>query len=113
MPIKSYIIILLVKSLRLLDAFLSGRAVKPNRNKCNPSSNGDPDTTNPDPGTRDLPTSWPLIVRKVTDGNLSFLFNVGQERPAVVDAEVEDAVLIGSLERGTENSRVCGLRERG
>jgi hypothetical protein len=48
-------------------------------------------------------------VRKVADGDLPLFVNVGKEGAAVVDAEVEDAVLIGCLEADAEDGCVCGL----
>jgi hypothetical protein len=48
-------------------------------------------------------------VGKVADGDLSLFVNVCEERAAVVDAEIEDAVLIRSLERDAKDGRVCGL----
>jgi hypothetical protein len=48
-------------------------------------------------------------VGKVADGNLALLVDVGKEWAAVIDAEVEDAVLIGCLECDAEDGRVCGL----
>lgn len=48
-------------------------------------------------------------MRKVPDRNLPLLVDVGEEGAAIVDAEVEDAMLIGSLEGHTEDGGVCGL----
>jgi hypothetical protein len=52
-------------------------------------------------------------VRKVADSDLPLFINVGEEGAAVVDAEVEDTVLIGRLEGNSENGSVCGLRDGG
>jgi hypothetical protein len=52
-------------------------------------------------------------VRKVADSDLAFFIDVGEERAAVVDAEVENAVLVGRLEGDTEDGGVCGLRDGG
>lgn len=50
---------------------------------------------------------------KVSHGNLLLLLNVGEERSAVVDTEVEDTVLIGGLKGHTEDGGVLGLGQRG
>ena len=43
--------------------------------------------------------------------DLSLLVNVGKERSAVVDTEVENAVLIRCLEGNTENGSIRSLRD--
>lgn len=43
------------------------------------------------------------------DGDLALLIQACQEGAAVVDSEVEDAVLVGSAEGHTEDSAVGGL----
>jgi hypothetical protein len=48
---------------------------------------------------------------KVAHSHLPLLVEVGEEGAAVVDAEVEDAVLVGCPEGYAENGRVCGLRD--
>jgi len=48
-------------------------------------------------------------VRKVTDSDLPLFVNIRQEGAAVIDAEVEDAVLVGRPEGNTKDGRVCGL----
>lgn len=48
-------------------------------------------------------------MRKVADRYLPLLVDVCEEGAAVVDAEVEDAVLVWCLERDAEDGRVCGL----
>lgn len=50
---------------------------------------------------------------KVPDCDLPLLIDVCDERSAVVDAEVEDTVLIGGLESDTENGGVGGLSDGG
>lgn len=50
---------------------------------------------------------------KVAHGDLALLVDVGEEGPAVVDAEVEDAVLVGRAERGTEDGAVGGAADGG
>ena len=52
-------------------------------------------------------------MRKVADSNLALLIDVGEEWAAVVDAEVEDAVLVRCAECDAEDGRVRGLRDRG
>jgi hypothetical protein len=42
-------------------------------------------------------------VRKVSDRDLPLLVDVCEKRAAVVDAEVEDAVLVWCLERDAED----------
>ena len=94
--------------LRLLHALLCGRAVKPHSNERHEPSHGDPDTADPDPSAADLPTPGPLVVGEVADGDLPLLVDVGDEGAAVVDAEVEDAVLVGGLEGDAEDGGVGG-----
>ena len=50
---------------------------------------------------------------KVSDCDLPLFIDVCNERSAIVDAEVENTVLIGGLESSTEDGGVCGLRDRG
>lgn len=52
-------------------------------------------------------------MRKVPDGNLPLLIDVGDKGAAVVDTEVENAVLIGCPECDTEDGRVRGLCDWG
>lgn len=53
-------------------------------------------------------------MRHVAHRHRVLLLDVGQERPLVVDLEVEDAVLVGQLEAGGEGGGVrCGERGRG
>jgi len=51
-------------------------------------------------------------VRKVPDGDLPLFVDVGDKWAAVVDAEVENAVLIGCPERDAEDGCVRGLCDR-
>lgn len=95
--------------LRLLDARLSRLTIQPDSYKPDPAKNSDPDATNPNPCTANLPAPWPLVVGEVADSDLSLLIDIGQERTTVVDAEVEDSVLIRGLERDAENGCVGGL----
>lgn len=99
--------------LRLLNALLTRGAVQPESDKREPSENGDPDTANPHPRTADLETPRVFVVSKVPDSHLPFLVDVGDERTTVVDAEVKDTVLVGSLESGTEDGSICSLSDRG
>jgi hypothetical protein len=50
-------------------------------------------------------------VRKVADSNLPLLIQVGDEGATVVDAEVEDAMLVGGAEGDAEDGGVGGLRD--
>lgn len=95
--------------LRLLHALLGRYAVKPKSNECQPPSDGDPDATNPNPSTANLPTPRPLVVSKVPDCNLPLLIDVCDERSAVVDTEIEDTVLVRGLEVNAEEGGVRGF----
>jgi hypothetical protein len=97
--------------LRLLHALFRRRAVQPDSDKSQPPSNRNPDTANPDPGAANLPAPRPLVVGKVPDCDLPLLVDVCNEGAAVVDAEVEDTVLIGGLEGDAEDGGVGGLRD--
>lgn len=48
----------------------------------------------------------------MSNGNLSLLIDVREERPLVVDAEVEDAMLIGEFETRAVNGGVLGGLDR-
>lgn len=50
-------------------------------------------------------------MRKVPHRDLLLLINVRQKRPPIVDAEIENAVLIWRLEGDTKNGCVCRLGE--
>jgi hypothetical protein len=52
-------------------------------------------------------------VRKVPDGHLPLLVDVGDEGAAIVDAEVENSVLVGCPECDAENGCIRGLCDRG
>ena len=101
-----------VPLLCLLDSLVARGAVQPERHKRQPTQYCNPDTANPDPRTANLETPWVLVVRKVPHSNLSLLINGGDEGAAVVDAEVEDSVLVGCSKPNTKDSRIRGLRNR-
>jgi len=96
--------------LRLL---ISRLTPQPNPHKAHPPNNGHPNARNPRPTCTDLPTARPFIVGKVPYSDLSLDVNVREERALVVDAEGEDAVLVGELEGGAEDGAVCSLGDRG
>ena len=48
-------------------------------------------------------------MREMSHRNLSLLIDIGQEGAFVVDAEIEDTVLIGEGEGGTVDGTVGGL----
>lgn len=52
-------------------------------------------------------------MSEMPNSDLTLLVNVCKERSAVVDAEVEDSVLVGGLEGGAENSGVGGFGDGG
>lgn len=97
-----------VSLLCLLDSLVTGRAVQPERHKCQPAQYGNPDTADPDPSAANLETPRVFIVRKVSNSDLSLLIDVGDKGAAVVDAEVEDSMLVGRPEGDTKDGRVCG-----
>lgn len=86
--------------LRLLVLRRSSRrlTVKPHDHKSKESSNHRPQASNPDPTAADSPAARILIVRIVANGDFMLLFDVGEERALVVNAEREDSVLIGDGE---------------
>ncbi len=98
--------------LRLLCGLFCRRTIQPDCNKSQPAQNGNPDTTNPYPRTADLPTPWPFVVRKVSDGDLPLFIDGGDEGAAVIDAEVENTMLVRSLEGDTKDGCVRGFRSR-
>ena len=52
-------------------------------------------------------------MREVSDCDLPLLVDIGEEGTAIVDAEVEDAVLVGGLESDSEDCCVSRLRDGG
>jgi hypothetical protein len=97
--------------LRLLHTLLRRLTIQPQRHKRQPTGHRNPDPPNPHPRAANLPTPRPLVVRKVANGNLSLLVDVREEGAAVVDAEVEDAVLIGGFEGDAKDGGVGGLAD--
>lgn len=97
--------------LRFLYLISSRGRVKPDEDESQESSNHRPQTGDPDPAGADGPTARVLIVRKVAHGDLVLLLDVGEERPLVVDAEGEDAVLVRRHELSAEHG--AGLRAAG
>ena len=98
--------------LGLLGRAFRGRTIQPHGNKSQPAKHCDPDAANPHPCSTDLPTPWPFIVREVSNRNLPLLIDVGKEGTTIVDSEVENAVLVGSLECNTKDCCVGSLRYR-
>lgn len=97
--------------LRLLSPALLGRLTpQPDSHERNPCSAGAPNTQNPYPCAADGPTSRPLVVRKMSDTDLPLFINVGKEGSLIVDAKVEDTVLVGKFKGGGINSAVRSLR---
>lgn len=100
-------------SLRLLDARRTRRLrVEPYHHKRNESTNDRPQPSNPGPASANPPAARILIVSKVADSHLVLLLDVGEEGALVVDAEGEDAVLIGHSEMGAENGAVFSPARR-
>lgn len=86
--------------LSLLDLVSHGGRVQPDNDKRQETSNHRPQTGDPDPASADGPTARVLVVRKVAHRHLVLLLDIGEEGALVVDAEREDAVLIGSDKLG-------------
>ena len=97
----------------LLGLLGAGRgAVHPQRAERNPSRHGGTDAGDPGPRAADDIATRPLVVRHVADRDRVLLLDVGEERPLVVHLEVEDAVLVGELERRDKDGSVGrGLRD--
>jgi hypothetical protein len=68
--------------------------VQPDSNKRHKAAHHTPQPCNPDPASRNPPAPWPLVMRKMSYGDLSFLIDIGQEGSFVVDFEGKDAVLV-------------------
>lgn len=99
------------KLLRLLLFRRSSRRrlrIEPDHDKSKEAANNRPQASDPRPTTADLPASGIFIVGIVADSHLMLLFNVGEERPLVVDAEGEDAMLVWNREAGAIYSAVFG-----
>ena len=69
-------------------------APEPDGNECQPTSDGDGNTSHPWPSSANLPGAWELVVRKVAHCDGVLLLNVREEGALVVDLEVEDTVLV-------------------
>ena len=89
-----------------LFLFLRWLTIEPDRDKCPKPTHHAPQACDPDPSTRNAPTPWPLVVCKVSYGDLSLLLDIGQKRSLVVDFECEDAMLVGQRERCAEDGAV-------
>lgn len=88
-------------SLRLLIIQRSSwLRIEPHNYKSKESPNNRPQSSNPHPTAADPPAARILVVCKVADGHFVLFLDVGQERPLVVDAEREDAMLVGNRETG-------------
>lgn len=85
--------------------------VQPEKAEGKPPHHRGANAADPGPGARDDITPVPLVVRVVTDTNRMLLVDVGEEGSLVVDAEVEDAVLVGDLEGRAVDSGVGGRAE--
>src|ERR1700721_996036 len=59
-----------------------------------------------------LPTPGPPGGGEVPHGDFPLLIHCGEERTFVVDAKVEDTVLVGQGKRCTEDSAVGGIANR-
>ena len=81
---------------------------QPNSHKPQPSHHRDSHPSDPHPRPTDLPTPRPLIMCKVPDRDLPLHIHVCQKGPLVVDAEIEDSVLVGEFEGCGEDGRVGG-----
>lgn len=106
--------IALLRSLRLLDILPPRHrlAEHPHGHKRQPRRDGSADTRDPGPRAADDVAPGPLIVGHVADRDGVLLADVGEERPLVVDQEVEDAVLVRQLELGGVGRRVFGRAGR-
>ena len=86
--------------------FLRRFTIQPDRNKGYKPAHHAPQAGNPYPAPRNSPTSWPLIVRKVSYRHLSLLLDVRQEGTLVVDFEGEDPVLVWQFEGCAEDGAI-------
>lgn len=71
-----------------------GLVKHPHGNKDEPAGAGDADADKVRPGGRDLVRVRIFVVGHVADGHGALLLDGSQERPLVVDHEIENAVLI-------------------
>lgn len=119
---KDHVIALLIRNINLTitdllyflnPSFRRSRRcrIEPDNDKGEEPSNDRVETGDPGPRCADLPATGILVVRKVADGDLMLLFNVGEERALVVHAEGENAVLIRHGERDAIQSAVVGTAD--
>lgn len=97
--------------MRLLSLGLIRLAIEPDGDKDQPASSCDADTSDPGVSTADYETARPLVVSKVADGDGALLVDVAEERTLVVDNKVEDTMLVGHREAGTEDGAVGSRRD--
>ena len=97
-------------SLPLLPFVIPQRLLtpQPNPNKAQPPDNRNPHASNPHPRPGNLPTPRPLIVREMPYRDLFLYVDIRQKGAFVIDAEVEDAVLVREAEGGAEDGGVGG-----
>lgn len=79
---------------------ICGLTKQPHNHKRTPSQHGGPNTDDPRPRRTNLKTPRPLIMGKMSDGDVYLLIHDRQERALVVYTEGEDAVLIWDFEGG-------------
>ena len=92
-----------------LGPFIRRFTIQPNSHKSQPSQHRNPDTGNPSPAGADLPAARILIMSEMPDCHFALDVDVGEEWSLVVDAEGENAVLIGGAEGGAEDGAVGGV----
>lgn len=91
---------------QFLLIFLRGRRIQPEPQENQPPHHRRPHARDPDICAADRETPRVFIMCHVSHGHRPLLVDVGEEGSLVVDAEVEDAVLVWKGERGGVESRV-------
>ena len=92
-----------------LPRLFHGLTPQPQPYKREPPSNRNPNPGDPHPRTTNLPTPWPFVMGKVPDRHGPLFIHIGIEGSLVIDAEVEDAMLIWQFERGGVDCAICCL----
>ena len=103
----------MLPSLRLFNLrrlFCCGLAPEPHAYEPGPARHCYKDPQNPHIRPANRIAAGVFIVRKMAYRDGALLIDVGEERPLVVQTEVEDAVLVWELECRCEDCRVLRIR---
>ena len=90
--------------------FIRRLTPEPNSHKRHPAHHCNPNSGDPYPSATDHPTSRPFVMGEMSNSHLFLHINICQKGTFVVDAEGEDAVLVGEGESCAEDGAIGGGR---